>query len=313
MATITRLKSPVSQPSYTSLPVLAESFRLSLEAQNKSPRTVQTYLEAIARLDAFLVRSGLPHDVTALQRAHIEAFVKDVLDTQSPATASNRYRALQAFFRWALEEEEVERSPMERMRPPRVPVTPVPVLGEDQLAALFKACEGTDFADYRDMAIVRLFLASGLRRAELGGIVLVDLDLKRRSVRVTGKGGRVREVPFGVRAAQALDRYLRKARPRHSMARDTDALWLGHNGRMTDNGIYEAIERRAKKAGLDGVHPHQFRHTWAHLLSAEGMQETQLMHLAGWSSTQMAQRYGASALAERARATYRKMSPGDKL
>ena len=313
MATITRLKSPASQPSFTSLPVLAESFRLSLEAQNKSPRTVQTYLEAIARLDSFLVRSGLPHDVTALQRAHLEAFVKDLLDTQSPATASNRYRALQSFFRWAVEEEEIERSPMEHMKPPRVPVTPVPVLREDELAALFKACEGTAFADYRDMAIVRLLLAAGLRRAELGGIALDDLDLKRGSVRVTGKGGRVREVPFGVKAAQALDRYLRKARSRHPLARDTDALWLGHAGRMTDNGIYEAIERRAKKAGLEGVHPHQFRHTWAHLLSADGMQETQLMHLAGWSSTQMAQRYGASALGERARATYRRMSPGDKL
>ena len=67
----------------------------------------------------------------------------------------------------------------------------------------------------------RLPLAAGLRRAERGGIALDDLDLKRRSVRVTGKGGRVREVPFGVKAARAFDRYLRKARSRYPLATDT--------------------------------------------------------------------------------------------
>ena len=103
MGSITPINKAKTAGSLTSLPVLAESYRLSLEAQNKSPRTIQTYLEAIARLDAFLVTNGLPHDVRLIERSHIEAFIVDLLVTQSPATASNRYRALQSFFRWAEE------------------------------------------------------------------------------------------------------------------------------------------------------------------------------------------------------------------
>ena len=82
---------------------------------------------------------------------------------------------------------------------------------------------------------------------------------------------------------------------------------------MTGNGIYQAIIERAKRAGLEGVHPHVFRHTWAHDMKMSDMQDPELMHLAGWSSAQMPQRYGASAVGERASSAYRGMSPVDKL
>jgi len=82
--------------------VLADSYRLGLEAQNKSPRTIQTYLEAITRLDTFLAAEGRPREIDRIGRGDIEAFIAEVLRTQSPATASNRYRALGSFFRWAV-------------------------------------------------------------------------------------------------------------------------------------------------------------------------------------------------------------------
>ena len=77
---------------------------------------------------------------------------------------------------------------------------------------------------------------------------------------------------------------------------------------MTGNGIYQIITSRAGEAGIGPIHPHQFRHTFAHTQLAEGMQEGDLAHLAGWSSTQMLRRYGASAAAERARAAYDRLN-----
>jgi site-specific recombinase XerD len=312
MGSITPINKAKTVGSLTSLPVLAESYRLSLEAQNKSPRTIQTYLEAIARLDSYLVEHGLTHEVRLIRREDVEGFIVALLATQSPATAANRYRALQSFFRWAEEEEEVEQSPMAKMKPPHVPEQPVPVINAGELVALLKACDGTNFADYRDAAVIRILLDTGMRRAELGGLTVDDVDLRRKTVRVLGKGRKIRDCVFGANTARALDRYLRKARSRHRDAA-SPALWLGHAGPMTDNGLYQAVLERARKAGLAGIYIHRLRHTWAHLLSAEGMPESQLMHLAGWASTQMAQRYGASAVGERARATYKRMSPVDKL
>jgi site-specific recombinase XerD len=312
MGTITHLHDRSTDRGPTSLTVLADSYRLGLEAQNKSPRTIQTYLEAITRLDTFLAAEGRPREVDRLGREDIEAFIAEVLRTQSPATASNRYRALQSFFRWAIEEEEIERSPMARMKPPKVPEKPVPILREADKRALLKACEGRDFADLRDGAIIRLLLDTGMRREELARLAVDDLDLRDKSVRVVGKGGKVRDCTFGLRTARAIDRYLRRARPRHPHA-NADGLWLGHAGPMTGNGIYQAVLRRAEQAGVEGISPHTFRHSWAHDLKASGMQDPELMHLAGWSSAQMPQRYGASAVGERARSAYRRMSPVDRL
>jgi site-specific recombinase XerC len=87
------------------------------------------------------------------------------------------------FWRWCVEEGEVKASPMARMRPPAIPETPVPVIAEEDLKKLIHVCEGAGFHARRDMAIVRLAVDTGLRRAELAGIGLEDLDLEGRASR----------------------------------------------------------------------------------------------------------------------------------
>ena len=82
-----------------------------------------------------------------------------------------------ASFAYLVEDGEITASPMARMKPPHVPDEPVPVLGDDELRRLLAACEGKGFEKRRDMAIVRLFLDSGLRLAELANLRVEDLDL----------------------------------------------------------------------------------------------------------------------------------------
>ena len=82
---------------------------------------------------------------------------------------------------------------------------------------------------------------------------------------------------------------------------------------MTDSGISQMLKRRCLQAGIDLVHPHQLRHTAAHVWMAEGGSETDAMRLFGWKSRQMLERYGASAADERAHAAAKRMSLGDRV
>src|SRR3990172_8603085 len=123
--------SPISAAHPSSLDELATlspSWRRSLAARRISPRTIATYTTSVAQLADYLARAGMPTSVGTIRREHVEAFIADLLERRAPATAHNRFRGLQAFFAWVLEEGEIKTSPMEHMKPPRLPEAPPPVL-----------------------------------------------------------------------------------------------------------------------------------------------------------------------------------------
>ena len=182
----------------------------------------------------------------------------------------------------------------------------------DNTAVLATASNVRAFADVRDAAVIRLWLDTGLRRSELAGLTVADVNVTDGEVSVMGKGRKPRTVAYGNATAKALGRYLR-LRSRHPQS-ERPELWLGDRGRGPVDGasLYAMLTRRAARAGVT-LHPHQLRHFFADAWLKENGSEGGLMRAAGWSNRAMLDRYASANAAERSRAERRRLTLGDAL
>jgi hypothetical protein len=121
----TQRASPDRQLPRGHLLVLNRSFRRTLEAENKSPRTIEAYTDAVRLLATYCQAHGHPVLAGELQREHVQEFIADQLARWKPTTAHNRYRGLHAFFKWGVAEGDLQASPMDGMKPPQLPEQPV--------------------------------------------------------------------------------------------------------------------------------------------------------------------------------------------
>ncbi|GAA3357947.1 tyrosine-type recombinase/integrase [Saccharopolyspora gregorii] len=287
----------------------------SLRAAGKPETTRYNYLLAVVQLGRHVGErdAGAPGavDPTEVVRGQVEEFQAWMIETRSRATALNKHKCLQQFFRWLVEEEEIDRSPMERIRQPKKDVKLIPVMGQAETKKLLGECKGKDFVSLRDEAIIRLYCNTGARLSEVADLSVDDLDFGTDSVVYRGKGAKSRRVRFGHKTARALSRYLR-ARAKHPGS-GLPNVWLAARGGrpLGANGIKIRLKRLGELAGVADVHAHQWRHTFAHEWKRAGGDTGDLMLLLGWTSDAMPRHYGASAAAERAQEVQLRMGIGD--
>lgn len=294
-------------------PDLLESFTISLKAARRSDLTVKAYRLGITQYIEWCGAQGLP---IAIERPHVQAWMVSLRDRGcAPATVAARLAGMRQLSKWMADPDEggvLDADPLLRLNAPKQDSPIVPVLTADQLQAMFKACQGTQFRDRRDEAVVRLMSETGMRVSEALGLDLTDVDLPRGLAYIRrGKGGKGRIVPFGPQTAKTMDRYIRLRRT-HSGA-DLPALFLTARmpRRLADHGLRRTLGLRAAAAGIDKFHPHMFRHTAASRWLSAGGSEGGLMAVAGWSSREMLDRYVRATAADRAADESRTLNLGD--
>lgn len=285
---------------------LRDGFLLRQRQAQRSKRTQDLYWEAITRFTRWLTTTDGPDDIEDVNATVMSLYFADLGEQVNTTTVAIHFRHLRAFMNWLVTEEDIAASPMRNLTEPKSDSAPVAVLDRDTLGKLLQACSGKDYESRRDLAIIRLFVDTGMRRGEMVNLRVADVDTTRGVLLLRGKTGS-RFSPIGDRAQLAINRYL-YSRQKHSHA-SLDALWLTGRGEMSAATLRWVIDNRCKKAGIPHIHPHQFRHTFAHSWRMEGGSDGELMAIAGWSSPSMLLRYGKSVAAERAIEAHRKGLP----
>jgi tyrosine recombinase XerC len=273
---------------------------LSVE-QNASPHTLDAYHRDVKQLFEFLgcgedssAALSSPPPPTRLEidlptvRAYLAHLHQRGLES---ATVARKLASLRTYFKFLRREQWSTTTVFDDVVPPRFHRKLPSFLSEHEMAHLLDHVEAGTVLERRDMALLELLYATGLRVSELTGLNGDDLDLQERLLRVRGKGGRERLLPVGRQAVAALQAYRSRLTP-HTAQRHQPLFLNARGGRLSARSVRTIVARAAKRVGqLQGVSPHAFRHSFAtHLLNA-GADLRVIQELLGHVSLSTTQQY----------------------
>lgn len=300
---------------------LLTAFARHLDLQRGlSEHTVRGYVSDVRSLLGSLGEvddDGEPAAVVDLTRLDLTALrawlAGQARGGRSRATVARRAAAARTFSAWAHRNGHLETDVGQRLQSPRPDKRVPQVLAVDEAAHLLdlaeQAADDGDPGHLRDWAVLELLYATGVRVAELVGIDLDAVDRRERTVRVLGKGGTERVVPFGVPADRALGEWLTRGRPALVTDASPPALFLGaRGGRLGVRAVRERVHRLTALAGVRDLAPHGLRHSAATHLLAGGSDLRTVQEVLGHASLATTQRY-THVTPERLRAAYTQAHP----
>lgn len=301
---------------------LPEEFAAALAAYERhlvserdlTPHTVRAYLGDVSGMLAHATRLGL----TTLDSLDVRTLRSWLANQQTlgkaRTTMARRATAVRVFTAWALRTGRAGTDPGAQLGSPKAHKPLPPALDVAQARALLDAAataadDGSPVG-LRDVAILELLYATGIRVGELCGLDVDDVDRARRVVRVFGKGRKERTVPYGLPADTALGRWLERARPRLLAPGAGPALFLGARGaRIDQRAVRTMVHRRLVDVpGAPDLGPHGLRHTAATHLLEGGADLRTVQELLGHASLATTQIY-THVTAERLRKAYQLAHP----
>lgn len=230
-------------------------------------RDLELYRQSLAKSDKL--------DVDDITRGDVVAFETDIMKAgYSPATVKRRMSAVKGMHRFLIREDITDKNPADSIRLPKIPERLPDVLSIDQVGRMLDMHTDTSLTGLRDRAMLEVLYGCGLRASEICGLDTDNLYFEEGFLRVFGKGSKERIVPISGEALRALERYLDDARPALSMKSrdpkptDLKAVFLNARGtRLTRQGLHAIVAKAGSAIGVDDLHPHTLRHSFAtHML-----------------------------------------------
>lgn len=293
---------------------LADYERHLVNERDLAAHTVRAYLADVCSLLDHARRLGID-DLAGLDLRTLRSWLaKQQTTGKARTTIARRSTAARVFTAWAARTGRVPLDVGASLARPRAHRELPPVLRTDEAERLIEAAveaadDGTP-TGLRDIAMLELLYATGIRVGELVGIDVDDLDRGRHVVRVFGKGRKERTVPFGRPAARALDFWLQQGRPALVREYSGPALFLGtRGGRIDQRAVRTLVHRRiAEVPGAPDIGPHGLRHTAATHLLEGGADLRSVQELLGHASLATTQLY-THVSTERLRRAYAQAHP----
>jgi site-specific recombinase XerD len=254
---------------------LIQGFRLSCQAEGKSPKTTEWYNAFLGRFLHFLASRHFPTSINAIDRDHIREFIHYLQsEARTPrgnkplsgATIQSYVRTVKVFFSWAQREDYIKTNTVATIPVPKATTKLINAFSTEQVAGLLTACQVNSGTGCRNLAMLLIMLDCGIRVSELVSLDLEDVDIEDGYLRIRhGKGEKERLVPVGSVVRKVLWKYTHCSRSK-PLAETVTRLFLSEKGLpLTKSGVQQILKRCARRAGITGVRcsPHTIRHTFA--------------------------------------------------
>lgn len=294
--------------------VLAAYERHLVLERDLAPHSVRAYLGDLASLFEQAVRMG-HRSVATLDLRTLRSWLATQQSLgKARATMARRATAVRVFTAWAHRSGLIATDPGALLGSPKAQRTLPPALRADEAVSLLAAAavhaDDGSAVGVRDVAILELLYATGIRVGELCGLDVEDLDHERRVVRVFGKGRKERTVPFGQPAGRAVEAWLARGRPALVVPGAGAALFVGARGKRIDQRAVRTLvhARLADVPGAPDLGPHGLRHTAATHLLEGGADLRTVQELLGHASLATTQIY-THVSADRLRSAYHQAHP----
>ena len=302
---------PISCHSPSHFHSFLDAFILRCKAKSLSSGTIRWYKDKLRPFLAFLEAQKIKN-AKNISPTHIRRYLEHLCAKgQCSGTIYRAYTGLNTFFGFLLKEDFIQSNPVALVEKPKKIKKMLQAFSMEQIRSLLAQFDQNNFPHLRTRTLMILLLDTGLRISEALSIKKNDMDLQNNTIKVLGKGGKEREVPFGTTAKQALLHYLMRV----GDIPGQDLLFLNRfGGGVNRRTIQRQIQLYAEKAGIKGVRPspHTLRHTFATQYILNGGDAFSLQKILGHSTLDMVRIYVDMANSNMA-LQHKKFSPMDRL